>query len=46
MLRTEGRLLHSAAHQEKRIPLVHPRLVDEVVVVLHDEAVDVVGGGH
>lgn len=38
-------LLLPATHHEQRIAFVHSRLVDEIVIILHNQSVDVVGSG-
>lgn len=46
MMMTEGMLLLlPATHHEQRIAFVHSRLVDEIVIILHNQSVDVVGSG-
>lgn len=47
MVMAKGLLLLLAVHKKQRVPLVVvPGLVvDQVVIVLHDESVDVVGRG-
>lgn len=35
-------LLLSTTHHEQRIALVHSRMVDEIVIILHNQSVDVV----